>query len=275
LLADTLARTVGVSADQARVAAGRLLDPLHHPLDYPRQFQKCWHLPPGEFIAEAFNVLLGRPARPDEIDDWVGAVARGCRRIDIVHMFAHSPEARRRGLPTAWLPLIEPVCGPGEFWRPAPPAEPAPVAARPRTLRERLSSSRYFGRLFKYARRVAYLPWNFHKFYHDFANGTHVVRAVTDRQGATEQLIREELLPLVRQLATRQEGLRELLWKKEAAIAAGQNELRAAIDEQVARVAETLSGIAEVIDYPAPELPADLNGLSHISALPDMRRQAG
>jgi glycosyltransferase involved in cell wall biosynthesis len=273
-LADTLARALRVPPDRARATADRLLDPLHHPIDYPRHFQKLWHLSPAEFITEAFRVLLGRPARPDEVADWDAAVRTGLRRIDLVRMFTLSPEGRRRGLPDAWLGQLEPACGPGEFQLPQAPVAP-PAEAPPPTLRQRLSRSRYLGKLLKYVRRAVYLPWNFHKFYHEFANGEHIVRATADRQAATEQLIREHLLPLLRQMAVRQEGLRELLWKKETELAAGQTELRAAIDEQVARVADTLAGIAEVVEFPAPAPAPGVNGDVPHPPAPAALRQAG
>ena len=105
----------------------------------------------------------------------------------------------------------------------------AQLAARypglePHTLRRRLSELQFLGlgRLFRYARRALYLPWNFHKFYDQFGTGEHIIRATTERQAATDQLIREQLLPLLQQLLTRQEGLRDLLWKKETALSAGQ-----------------------------------------------------
>ena len=135
-------------------------------------------------------------------------------------------------------------------------------------MRQRLSGMKYLGKLLKYARRVVYLPWNFHKFYHQFGNGEHiseqVVRATADRQAATDQLIRDQfaqlvqLLPLLQQLAARQEGLRELLWKNGATIASEQIALRTVLDEQTARVADALSGIAEVVEFPSPESNGEL-----------------
>jgi glycosyltransferase involved in cell wall biosynthesis len=303
LLADTLARAVGIAPDRARAAAEMLLDPTHHPIDFPRHFQKCWHLPAAEFAVVAYNVLLGRQPRPDEIQFWVDRVAQGnTRRIDIVRLFAETFEARRRGVTTDWIGRLEWACGGGDFFPPpaagpaAPPAseQPAPAPAAParRSLRARFSEMGRVGKLFKYARRAVYLPWNFHKFYHEFANGAPVARAVADQREALEATVRgetqqvlqairslqemRELLPLLRQLMARQEGFRELLWKKESAIAAGQDELRALLNDQIAQVSDSLTGIVGVVEFP-PGAVADRAGELPDVARPSLHqhRQAG
>jgi glycogen(starch) synthase len=272
LLADTLTRAVGLPADRARSAADRLLDPRYHPVDHLLQMQRCWHLPPAEFITELCRIFYDRWPRQEEAEGWVRTiVASGLRRIDVVRGFLQSDEARRRGHVTDWLPDLEAVFGAGEFAAPQPAMLAAAGPAPRRSIRTRLAEARYLGKLFKYVRRAVFLPWNFHKFYHQFGTGEHIVRATTERQAATDQLIREQLIPLLQQLLARQEGLRELMWKKGEAIAAGQTELRAAIDEQVARVADTLTGIAEVVEFPPPQV----NGELPHPPTPGLFRQAG
>jgi glycosyltransferase involved in cell wall biosynthesis/GT2 family glycosyltransferase len=303
-LADTLSRVAALAPDRARAAAEQLLNPLYHPVDFPRHFQKCWHLPPAEFATATYHAVLGRHPRADEVQYWVDQIEqKRIRRLDVVWFFADAFEAKRRGVTTEWIGRLEWACGGGEFFAP-PAAEPlalpavveqpapAPAPPRRRSLRARLSELGPIGKLFKYMRRTIYLPWNFHKYYHEFANGAPVIRAVTDQREALETTLRgetqqvlqalqslrevQELLPLLRQLMARQEGFRELLWKKEAAIAAGQDELRALLNEQIAQVTDTLTGIAEVVEFP-PSAVADRSGELPDVALPSLhqRRHAG
>lgn len=272
LFADTLVRAGGLAPERARAAAERLLDPRCYPTDFVRQFQKRWHLPPTEFVVETFRIFFDQVQhlQGKGVQEWLVSIQNGFRRIDIVKVFAYSAEAKWRNLPSNWVDELEALCGPGEFAAPAPP-EPAPISApvaavpAPRTLRQRFAGMKYLGKLLKYARRVIYLPWNFHKFYHQFGNGEHiseqVVRATAARQVATDQLICQQfaqLLPLVQQLAARQDGFRELLWKNGVTIATEQTELRTAVNEQTARVADALTGIGEVVEFPPPQANGEL-----------------
>ncbi len=139
-LASIIGSTTGLGSPDARRAAEALLDPAAYPIDYLGRIREAWIQPDREFVAQLFQLLLGRAVDAPSSDAHCAALASGTSRLAMIRAIATAPEAAARGLPTAWLDRLATLA----------PGLEAAHASRPTRLVDRLARS---------ARRALRLPW--------------------------------------------------------------------------------------------------------------------
>lgn len=254
-LAEVLTRRFDIPARAAKATATRLLDPIHQPIDLPRYFQKHWDAPIEEFIHTLFRSVFNRQPRTDEVQSWMGHLHNVPNRITLVRAFFQAEEARG-AYPEQCMTNILLACGPGPIPGYRDPAEDlghdsatfqslqALDQPRPSWLRHRLSSLRYAGHLLRYVRRAVRLPWAFHKFTQDFAGTNRLIQATASRQASTDKLIRQEVIPLVRELIDRQHAMLAAMKGSEAALLTSHAEVRRRHDDQVAALLDAVNAIS-------------------------------
>jgi glycosyltransferase involved in cell wall biosynthesis len=130
----------------ARAIASRLLKPARFPIDYTAEVRKLWKLSETECLQEAYQLLLGRMPKTEEIDHWLG-VAEVRSTVDVIAMLALSPEARKRSIPTDWVRELVPALGhraPGKLG----------LISGMRQFQNRLMRLPVFGKAMRFARKL-------------------------------------------------------------------------------------------------------------------------
>jgi glycogen(starch) synthase len=250
-LAGVIARSTGVPADAARRAADRLLCPISHPVDFFAPLAHIAGLGDADFAFGAFRTILGRDPNAADAAHWAHILhTLGGDRRELARLLIAGWEARHNGVPAELANHLHVVLPPA----PVPEIIAAPVAvvapaARPAgSVRGKLSKLPLAGKAFKYARRVVMLPWNFHKFYSVYGpTAAAHASALSTRVAAVEEAIDARVLPLVRELAAKTDLLREQAAVQNRATLDAHRELRAALDEHVARLAAALGDVAEAV----------------------------
>jgi hypothetical protein len=235
-LAQVIARSTGLDRESARRAAERLLDPVAHPVDFFAPLAQLAACSDNEFAVAAFRVLHGRDPSPEDAAHYKHLLytLRGDRR-ELVRQYLAGWEPRHHGVPPELAHKLHLVLPPAPplFGVPTPP-ETRPV---PKTARGRLSTLPLAGKLLKYTRRALMLPWNFHKFYTGYGQSAVAHHAALgERVIAVETAIDHRVLPLIRELAEKTDQLRAQIADRDYAVMAAQRELRAALDERMARL---------------------------------------
>ena len=268
-LAGVIARSAGLAADAARRAADRLLDPVAHPIDFYAPLAQAAGMSDAEFAAAAFRTILGREPSSADAGHWAHVLytLRGDRR-ELVRQLIAGWESKHNGIPPELADRLHLVL---------PPAQPSVSAVTPApadpeegsSVRGRLSGLPLVGKGFKYVRRVLMLPWNFHKFYSGYGPTADAHAAVLrERVAAVEAAIDARVLPLIRELAEKTDHLREQVAARDRAAMANQREMRAAVDDHLARLANALADVAEAVSD--DDTPVDRPVL-----LPRLNRAAG
>ena len=168
-LAEVLARAIRVSPRKALAGARRLLDPALHPVDYVQRLRHAWTAPADEFARAFYAALLGRDVSENDVG-WVAQRERPAGGA------ADHPRVARRPTAGAHRRVGSGVVAAGGRSGPT-------LAAR---VRRRLMRTRGVGRLVRYARRAALLPWNFHKLFQSWGEMAYFIRHVAERQEGLE-----------------------------------------------------------------------------------------
>lgn len=108
-LAEVISEATGLPPETAvRVARG-LVDRSAYPIDYVAECRALWKEPDRRFVAGLYRLLLGREVSGAESAPYVGMLATGESRLDVVRTIGLSDEARSRGLPTSWIDSLNDI----------------------------------------------------------------------------------------------------------------------------------------------------------------------
>jgi hypothetical protein len=170
----------------------------------------------------------------------------GAGRAAVVRSLALSPEARQAGRPEGWLAMLEqgswpPPTFPQRAWRLLKRAARAvlgrPGARAPRSLlgkvARKLRAAASPRNLFRYAKRVVYLPWNFQKVYDNLPALHDLARQQAELQVQVHQSITQTLITFMREIQTRQDFLERRLEQGHQLLAAELRERACGIDRDV------------------------------------------
>ncbi|OWK46499.1 glycosyltransferase [Fimbriiglobus ruber] len=260
-LADVITDTTGIVADRAARAADRLLDANCFPVDPLLALRRAWGLPQEEFIVANYRLFLGRKPTSKDLEFWAGEFRGGATRTDVARAIAHGSDYGRQ-LFQGCTQLLPAAVGEDDQAIPAQVAPPPPAVLRP-SFRHRLAALPLVGKVFKYLRRAVHMPWTVHKLYHGY--GAADLRVlIEDRHAALTGTLRSELLAAVRDLAREQGDLRELVYSRQAKLAAEQHEIRRLLEEMKAgrpevygrRGGKTAGHSAGDANGQAPDLPS-------------------
>ena len=102
-LAQPLAGLLGLGEDEAHSLALRLLAGSSYPVDYLTRIGVLSDAPAREFVDGVYRTVLGHEPDPEGEAAWLRYLLADGDRLTMVAAMARSDEARRRGVPTAWL----------------------------------------------------------------------------------------------------------------------------------------------------------------------------
>jgi glycogen synthase len=105
-LAGLLVEWVGLPPEAAGRTAARLLDPSCYPVDHRAVVRRLLRAPDEEFLSGLYHLLLNRDPDDEGLANHLRRLRAGIPRAVVVRDVALSDEARRAGLPVAWLTAL-------------------------------------------------------------------------------------------------------------------------------------------------------------------------